>query len=240
MAASTVAQADAMGPPEAGLISRNEALADIDKLCAVLLTHGAQQVGAMVDFPRLQARAIAGLEAKGVQHVECKTGVTPRLIIHIEALRLPGTRLCVYRVQTALSRIVTFTDHRELRVQADVWRLKPVMAAVPEADVADAIGTAVLTQVEVFAGAYQAARAQRLPRSPGDTGQAPPSPQTAPQPTPGRDAVAGPFVASKSSSVFHRSECRWVRNIAARNRVTYATRAEAVQAGKRPCKTCKP
>jgi hypothetical protein len=238
-----VAQAEVLSPPAPGLlISKHDALADVDQLCVLLVTSGAKQTESLVDYPALQARAVAALRAQRIEHVACKTGVTPRLQIHVETLRFGKTQLCVYRVQTALSRIVTFTDHRELRVQADVWRLNPVMAAAPEADLADALGAAVLTQVEAFAGAYHAA--QRFYRHAGDAGTIPPEPPSASTPAveglTDQTTVQHPYVASKSSSVFHRADCRWARNIAAKNRVTYPTRAAAIQAGKRPCKTCKP
>jgi len=48
------------------------------------------------------------------------------------------------------------------------------------------------------------------------------------------------FIASKTSDVFHRSDCRWAQNISTENLVRYRTRDEAVRAGKRPCKFCNP
>jgi hypothetical protein len=51
--------------------------------------------------------------------------------------------------------------------------------------------------------------------------------------------VAG-YVASKNSGVFHQLGCPSADKIAAKNRVTYATRAQARQAGKKPCDECKP
>ncbi len=48
------------------------------------------------------------------------------------------------------------------------------------------------------------------------------------------------FVASKSSDVFHKSDCRWAQNISTDNIVKYESRKEAIEAGKRPCKWCKP
>ena len=70
----------------------------------------------------------------------------------------------------------------------------------------------------------------------------PPS-ETGPVPTDsgGPAPTAGyPLVSSRNSQVFHRPDCRWVQNIAGGNLVGYRSRDEAVQAGKRPCKTCKP
>jgi 2-keto-myo-inositol isomerase len=56
-----------------------------------------------------------------------------------------------------------------------------------------------------------------------------------------RSAVAGyEYVASKNSKVFHKPECRWAKRIKLENLVGYSSRDEAIKAGKRPCKQCKP
>ena len=48
------------------------------------------------------------------------------------------------------------------------------------------------------------------------------------------------YVASKHSSVFHRPTCEAAEKISASNLVYYASRADAISAGKRPCGSCKP
>ena len=48
------------------------------------------------------------------------------------------------------------------------------------------------------------------------------------------------FVASKNSKVFHKPKCSSAKRIKPGNLVTYGTRAKAAEAGKRPCKICKP
>jgi hypothetical protein len=63
------------------------------------------------------------------------------------------------------------------------------------------------------------------------TTSSPPAGSTAP--------VAG-FIASKTSSIFHKSDCRWAQSISTENLVSYRKRDEAVRAGKRPCKQCNP
>ncbi len=58
---------------------------------------------------------------------------------------------------------------------------------------------------------------------------------------PGKRAVAEyKYVASKNSEVFHKPQCRWAKKISKRNLVGYNSTDEAVKAGKRPCKLCKP
>jgi len=48
------------------------------------------------------------------------------------------------------------------------------------------------------------------------------------------------YIASKSSNIFHKPDCRWAMNISEGNLVTYTSKDEAIKAGKRPCKTCNP
>jgi endonuclease YncB( thermonuclease family) len=48
------------------------------------------------------------------------------------------------------------------------------------------------------------------------------------------------FVGSKSSKVFHLPGCRWAEGISEQNAEKYNSRQEAIDRGKRPCKTCKP
>jgi hypothetical protein len=53
-------------------------------------------------------------------------------------------------------------------------------------------------------------------------------------------AVSEGYVASQNSAVFHKSDCKSAAKISEKNLVHYATRDEAVQAGKKPCAECKP
>jgi len=48
------------------------------------------------------------------------------------------------------------------------------------------------------------------------------------------------YVASKNSKVFHKPECHWAKRIKPENLVGYSSKDEAIKAGKRPCKQCKP
>ena len=48
------------------------------------------------------------------------------------------------------------------------------------------------------------------------------------------------FVASKMSGRFHKPSCAWAAQIHDKDRLGFATRDEAIKAGKTPCPTCKP
>ncbi len=53
-------------------------------------------------------------------------------------------------------------------------------------------------------------------------------------------SASGGYVSSRNSEVFHRADCKLAAKISAKNLVRYATRDEAVQAGKKPCHECNP
>lgn len=62
-----------------------------------------------------------------------------------------------------------------------------------------------------------------------------------PKPLPaGHPKAPTGYVATPKSKAFHRPECRSVDGMADAQLVTYATRDEAIQSGKRPCRQCKP
>ena len=58
--------------------------------------------------------------------------------------------------------------------------------------------------------------------------------------TPTPAPVSDGYVSSKNSEVFHRPDCKSAAKISAKNALRYATRDEAIQAGKKPCHECNP
>ncbi|MCC7293395.1 MAG: hypothetical protein IT449_15150 [Phycisphaerales bacterium] len=73
------------------------------------------------------------------------------------------------------------------------------------------------------------------PASSGAVG-APAGSTSKPAPAP----AATVFIGSKNSKKFHRPTCRWAESIKEDNRVTFASAAAAVTAGREPCSTCEP
>jgi hypothetical protein len=53
-------------------------------------------------------------------------------------------------------------------------------------------------------------------------------------------AISYKYVSSKNSKVFHSPNCRSAKRINPENLVGYNSKNEVMQAGKRPCKVCKP
>ena len=52
--------------------------------------------------------------------------------------------------------------------------------------------------------------------------------------------VSEGYLASKNSAVFHKAGCKSAAKISEKNLVRYATRDEAIAAGKHPCHECNP
>jgi hypothetical protein len=224
------------------LIAADGVLADVEQLCVTIATHDTKQLEQLIDTPKLKARVEEELREAGIRPVPGQTGLEPRLVAHIEGVAVPECDKYVYRIQTSLNRLVTFSNRKDVQIQAEVWQVRPVMKVVARAEAAEAIAADVLMQAEAFVGACKTAwglrqlteGASQNPSGPGPSNQTQPNVQSL-------QAVSGyPFVASRNSSVFHRPDCRWAQNIAADNLVGYRSREEALQAGKRPCKSCKP
>jgi hypothetical protein len=241
--AANASRAERLQPPDARLlIAGNEALAGIERLCAVVAADETPEVKRLVDPEVLRAKIVSRLHEAGITYVECKTGLTPRLVVQIEATHVPDCGRHVYRVQTSVNRVVTFSNHRDFHVLAAVWQLRPTIQVVPDERVVEAINAAAVVQVDAFVGAHEAAR--RLQPHAESTPAAAASARTGgrqdPEDTMRPSLIQFQFVASRNSSVFHRPDCRWAQNIAEKNLVGFRTRDEAVRAGKRPCKSCKP
>jgi hypothetical protein len=120
---------------------------------------------------------------------------------------------------------------------ADVWKTEPAMRLVSKVNLPDNLADMVLEQVRVFIAAKSASR-------PSDVNQI--SPQFAKSSveintkSETKKNVESKFVASKNSDTFHKATCPSAKRISPNNLVTYATREEAINAGKKPCQRCNP
>jgi methylphosphotriester-DNA--protein-cysteine methyltransferase len=49
----------------------------------------------------------------------------------------------------------------------------------------------------------------------------------------------GPYVSTSNRRIFHRPDCRWVREIDTDKLEYFKTHEEAASTGYKPCKTCR-
>ena len=227
------------------LIGRpHPALADIEHLMVVIVPPDAEPNKDGLVWRELEAKVINKLNEAGIEIMPGLAGNIlniDELRVYIDMLKLDDLQQYVFHVQTSLARTVNLPKHR-FHIKADVWKTEPAMQAVSVQSMPGAVTNVVLEQAEAFIHAYLAANPQgaELPDA-GTSGSVSPT---------ARDEQARPvikpavvrykYAASKNSKVFHRPDCHWVKQIKPENLTDYNSRAEAIKAGKRPCKICKP
>jgi hypothetical protein len=92
---------------------------------------------------------------------------------------------------------------------------------------------AVLLSAGLIAKAW--AEAGRPALYAGAPGPAATGDQTSPD-----DLNNSPYVGSRTSMTFHKAGCPHARRIKPENLIGFKTVEEAIRAGRKPCKTCKP
>jgi hypothetical protein len=161
-----------------------------------------------------------------------------KLRIDMSTLKLEDSQQYVFRIQASISREVRLARKNNFYFKADVWKTEPVMQAVSVKSMPAKVTDVVLEQVEVFIHAYLAANPSGT-RPPDANDIAVKLPKPA-KPDAKPAMAEHKYIASKNSKVFHKPDCRWAKRIKPANLVGYNSRNEAIEAGKRPCKVCKP
>ena len=221
------------------------ALVGIDEFRAVLLRSGADPGVDGLDWTRLKMEVTSELQQANIKLIAGpvdNVSNIPELRVYVNLLELAEAKQYVFRIQTSVARSVRLKEQNHPVFKADLWTLNPVFEAVSTKDMPSRIIDVILGQVKVFIRAYQIANPRVLFFSGSemsDTGPAEISQNQAAiepaAPTTGRG-----YVASNNSDIFHKPGCRWAKNIAPENLVTYESREQAIKVGKRPCKWCKP
>jgi hypothetical protein len=166
---------------------------------------------------------------------------SPALRVDINVLRLDNSQQHVFRVQTSLARSVRLATQPKLGFQADVWKANAAMQAESIQNMPPTITKVVLEQVDSFIEDYRIANPPgRQTADANDIAALITAPTRQIQPPEKLITAEHGFVASKNSKVFHKPDCSSAKRINPGNLVTYSTREKAIEAGKRPCKICKP
>jgi len=127
LAGSLGGMADVLPRDRTVLLATHEALADVNSLCVALATQETPLVEKLVNVAGLRAQVLARLREAGIRYMENEAGACPRLVVRIEGVDVPDCDKYVCRMQTSVNRVVTFAAHRDVQVEAEVWRLQPVM-----------------------------------------------------------------------------------------------------------------
>lgn len=234
-------------PFESGLIGQaNPTLAGLETVYVVIVTPDTEPNKDGLLWKELQAKVEQKLEKVGIkttfipeEGIIYKLPIRSDLKIYVDMLKLTDSQQYVFRIQTSLSRVVRLAVGSELSFKSDVWKTEPIMQAVSVQNMPGKVTDVVLDQIEAFIHAYLAANPKTLQTPDANDVATAIQKQPIKQP-PKLLAAKYKYVASKNSKVFHRPQCSFAGRIAPKNLVGYNSRADAIRAGKRPCKICKP
>jgi hypothetical protein len=137
-------------------------------------------------------------------------------------------------VQTRLIRTVCLAGDCSVSFEAVVWETPPAVEKLSRQMPQVVLEKIVSEQTKAFIHSYIMSNPKLL--SNADKG----TPKQASRPASNVSDEKPAFVASKNSQVFHKASCPSAKRIATGNLVSYATRDEAIAAGKRPCERCNP
>ncbi len=218
------------------------ALLGVEQLYVQIIKTSVAEDETGINWEELQLAIEKKLRKEGINCVDQKLSPMPRVKVLIHFLKVPDSQKYVSYIQTSLARLVTLKDSRNTNMLVDLWKTNPVMQITPVEDMHTKITDVTLEQIETFIHAYKTANIQntRLKEAGIDESNPLKDPNKSEQPTAEKLTDQYSYVASKNSSVFHKPDCRWAKNISEENLVGYNSRDEAIKAGKRPCKSCNP
>ena len=176
------------------------------------------------------------MEPANVKNLKFIPPRIPGLCVDMDMLVIEHLQQVVFYTQISLARLVHLEKESRLAFKTAVWQSEPIMQAVSVKDTPAAVTHVVLEQVDAFIHAYLAANPPGT--GVGDVNDVNVALMIAA--TKRASPAEYKFVASKNSDVFHRPDCSSAKRIKPANLVGYNSRAEALKAGKRPCKRCKP
>jgi hypothetical protein len=251
--ANTQPSADKPAPPAerpTPSVRTNPALVGIQQLYVIVVPLYAEldTAGVFWDGLRLQIErkvaetTIMVLPAPSLDR-PFRGGNIAELRVNIDPLGPINVQRYVYRVQTSVTVDVRPQVDPAVVLRSDVWMVGATVQPASPQDEFATVSNLVMEQVEAFISAWLAANRQAGQLSEADSRGGAASPQPAPQqtmPQAGPTAAKYEYVSSKYSKIFHKPDCRWAKQILPKNLVGYNSKEEAIKAGKRPCKICKP
>jgi hypothetical protein len=249
LSAPALAQVETTQIYESALIGRaNPALVGVEKVYIELRSELRISHVGITTLEDIHKKVQNKLDRAGIKiyprpflDANVKPFSVPELRIDIATLKLEDFQQIVFRIQTSLARMVNLPKHR-FEIRVDVWSTEPIMQAASVENMPDLVTNVVLEQVEAFICACLAANPPEKQPLEAQTSDAVSQTTQKRQSKPAAKPVTAQYnyLASKNSKVFHRSDCSSAKRIKPENLVIYNSRDEAINAGKRPCKLCKP
>jgi hypothetical protein len=226
------------------IVKPNLALADVNRLIVVIIPSPSEPNTEGLIWYQLTETTENKIRKSGINIVAAIAGnivEIPELRLFIDILKISDSQRCVIRVQTSFAEKVLIKEGSKIYIKADVFRTDSVIKEVSIQDMPQAVFDAVNQQVDTFIVARSAAKSAEKQPDVNQPRQQSRKTSVEKNTKPVKQqAVEATFVASKNSDKFHKAGCPSAKRISANNLVSYATRDEAVTAGKKPCQRCDP
>ena len=224
----------------------NPTLAGIDKLYVSITQVGEEPNKDGLVWEKLRNKVKNKLKDSGIKIVSGKESGypinIPDLRINVNMLKLDDSQQYVFSIQTLLGRQVYLTKESSLSIRAIVRKIGPILEVSSVKSMPFKVTDVVFEQVEAFTNAYLVANPKSVKTADvNDANNVTPIKIKRRVKTAAKSKAAKKkYVASKNSKIFHKARCNWAERIKQKNIVRFNSGADAVKAGKRPCKQCKP
>ncbi len=232
----------------------NVALYRVEKVNLVVWPAAAAPDHNEAFWGRLQREIKTRLETAGLIILDAGEPNSPagpdpaaavaRIGVRVNAAVCAEAAKYVFTVRTSLLRPVHLrgqqrdasSRQRRFETVAEVWHKASGILLASDKQASAQVTEVVSGQIEAFVAEWAATNppgrdifeADRSTAAPAGRAETPAAP------------AEYKYVASRNSKVFHLPGCSSARRIAPGNLTGYNSRDEAIKAGKRPCKLCKP
>jgi hypothetical protein len=229
------------------LAQPNPTLTGIRQLYIVILPPDAEPNKNSLVWKNLEAAVENKISQSGIKITQAiqhehilRSLAIPELRIDINMLKIVESQQYVFHIETSLAKKAYLTKDSSQCVKVDLWKTEPTMRAVSAQSMPTSVTSAVLEQVEGFIHAYLAANPPNKRPSGSDANDISTAAKEQVEPAAEPAQVEYKYLASKTSKLFHKSNCIWVKQIKPENLVGYSSRKEAINADRKPCKQCNP
>jgi hypothetical protein len=226
-----------------GDIKPDSALTGINELLVFLVPISSEPNTDYLKWVNLKEEVINRLRDAGFKMGGASVSANPSILkISLIISKIESCGLYSVSIRTSVERPVALSNgNGQIAVIANVWEIDSGIRIFMAEKMVDEVAVMVKEQVQAFIAAcppmvsvekYPDANQpkQQLRKTTVEKDTKPAKQQ----------AVEATFVASKNSQIFHKASCPSAKRISSNNLVSYATRDEAIAAGKKPCQRCNP
>ncbi len=219
----------------------NPAFVGLERLSVVIVPTDSDPNEDGLVWKELHAKVEGKLKEAGIRIIPGIAGnilEIPELQICVDMLKLNGPQLYMFHIRTSLAIKVSLENKRKRYLKAVVWKVGSAMQVASVEQMPAAVTDEVCREVDVFISAWR--QANRASDKTG--GIITPAVTKKQRQRPAAKSIEAEYkcIASKNSKVFHKADCSSAKRIKPENLVKYGSKGEAIKAGKRPCKRCKP